>query len=91
MVPRGELLFGDALKGEGPLASLEPVLDSPSCCTLRQSELERLCFAGLQPLVAAVSVGAGRGVERSVTADAHVCNSAFAVSYPRGGGDGGKM
>ncbi len=54
-VPPGGLLVGDALNGEGPLEPLSPALDSPNCCTLRQSELERLCFAGLHPTVAAVS------------------------------------
>ena len=57
VVPPGELLEGDALKGGGPLGPPAPALDSPSCCTLRQSELERLCLAGLHPLVAAVSAG----------------------------------
>ena len=55
-VPPGELREGDALKGEGPpRGPPEPALESPSCCTLRHSELERFCFAGLQLLVAAVS------------------------------------
>lgn len=57
VVAPGELLEGDALKGDGPRGPPAPALDSPSCCTLRQSELERLCLAGLHPLVAAVSAG----------------------------------
>ena len=85
MLPWGELLVGEALKGEGPLASLEPALDSPSCCTLRQSELERRCFAGLHPLVAAVSArGSKRACALLVPASMSMCASTLADPYACG-------
>lgn len=68
-----ELLLGDALNGEGPLGPPALALDSPSCCILRQRELERRCLAGLHQLVAAVSAGQPEGL--SIMGCKFMCHS----------------
>ena len=56
------LLLGDAMNGEGPLGPPAPALDSPRRPMLRHIAVERLCLAGLHPLVAAVSAGQPEGL-----------------------------